>query len=443
MFKTIKNAWSIPDLRKKILFTLFIIVVFRFGATIPVPFLDVNALKGLMGTVSESGNALSYLDMLSGGAFANATMFAMGVTPYINSSIIMQLLTVAIPPLERMAKEGEEGRKRIATITRYVTVALGLIQGTAYYFYLRNSTYQGAPIALYTSGWEQVFAAFVIVLAFTAGTAMMMWMGEQINQKGLGNGISILLFSGIVARLPHTIRLLGQYISAANEDPTNYGKFYFLVPLFVLVFLAVIWVIVFMNDSERRIPVQYAKRVVGRKMYGGQSTHIPIKVAMSGVMPIIFASSILSIPSTIQLFMGSNVTGFWKSFFDAFSSTGWMYSVLYFLLIIMFAYFYVTIQYNPIEMANNLRQNNGTIPGIRPGKPTSDFISKILSKITLIGALFLAVIALLPIIFGAATGMHNLSLGGTSIIILVGVALDTMKQLESQMMMRHYKGFLD
>ena len=443
MFKTIKNAWGIPDLRKKILFTLLIIVVFRFGATIPVPFLDVNALKGLMGTVNETGNALSYLDMLSGGAFANATMFAMGITPYINSSIIMQLLTVAIPPLERMAKEGEEGRKRIATITRYVTVALGLIQGTAYYFYLRNSTYQGAPIALYTSGWEQVFAAIVIILAFTAGTAMMMWMGEQINQKGIGNGISILLFAGIVARLPQTIRLLGQYLSAANQDPTNYGKYYFLVPLFVVLFLAVIWVIAFMNNSERRIPVQYAKRVVGRKMYGGQSTHIPIKVAMSGVLPIIFASSILSIPSTIQLFMGGNVTGFWKSFFDAFSSTGWLYSVLYFLLIIMFAYFYVTIQYNPIEMANNLRQNNGTIPGIRPGKPTSDFISKILSKITLIGALFLAVIALLPILFGAATGMHNLSLGGTSVILLVGVALDTMKQMESQMMMRHYKGFLD
>ena len=443
MFKTIKNAWGIPDLRKKILFTLLIIVVFRFGATIPVPFLDVNALKGLMGTVNETGNALSYLDMLSGGAFANATMFAMGITPYINSSIIMQLLTVAIPPLERMAKEGEEGRKRIATITRYVTVALGLIQGTAYYFYLRNSTYQGAPIALYTSGWEQVFAAIVIILAFTAGTAMMMWMGEQINQKGIGNGISILLFAGIVARLPQTIRLLGQYLSAANQDPTIYGKYYFLVPLFVVLFLAVIWVIAFMNNSERRIPVQYAKRVVGRKMYGGQSTHIPIKVAMSGVLPIIFASSILSIPSTIQLFMGGNVTGFWKSFFDAFSSTGWLYSVLYFLLIIMFAYFYVTIQYNPIEMANNLRQNNGTIPGIRPGKPTSDFISKILSKITLIGALFLAVIALLPILFGAATGMHNLSLGGTSVIILVGVALDTMKQMESQMMMRHYKGFLD
>ena len=443
MFKTIKNAWSIPDLRKKILFTLLIIVVFRFGATIPVPFLDVDALQGLMGTVNETGNALSYLDMLSGGAFANATMFAMGISPYINSSIIMQLLTVAIPPLERMAKEGEEGRKRIATITRYVTVALGLIQGTAYYFYLRNSTYKGAPIALYTSGWEQVFAAIVIILAFTAGTAIMMWMGEQINQKGIGNGISILLFAGIVARMPHTIRLLTQYISAAIADPSNYGQYYAFVPLFVILFLAVIWVIAFMNDSERRIPVQYAKRVVGRKMYGGQSTHIPIKVAMSGVMPIIFASSILSIPSTIQLFMGTNVSGFWQSFFEAFSSTGWLYSVLYFILIILFAYFYVTIQYNPIEMANNLRQNNGTIPGIRPGKPTSDFISKILSKITLIGALFLAVIALLPILFGAVTGMHNLSLGGTSIIILVGVALDTMKQMESQMMMRHYKGFLD
>ncbi len=443
MFNTIRNAWRIPDLRKKILFTLLIIVVFRFGATIPVPFLDVDALQGLMGTVNETGNALSYLDMLSGGAFANATMFAMGISPYINSSIIMQLLTVAIPPLERMAKEGEEGRKRIATITRYVTVALGLIQGTAYYFYLRNSTYQGAPIALYTSGWEQVFAAIVIILAFTAGTAIMMWMGEQINQKGIGNGISILLFAGIVARMPHTIRLLTQYISAAIADPSNYGQYYAFVPLFVILFLAVIWVIAFMNDSERRIPVQYAKRVVGRKMYGGQSTHIPIKVAMSGVMPIIFASSILSIPSTIQLFMGTNVSGFWQSFFEAFSSTGWLYSVLYFILIILFAYFYVTIQYNPIEMANNLRQNNGTIPGIRPGKPTSDFISKILSKITLIGALFLAVIALLPILFGAVTGMHNLSLGGTSIIILVGVALDTMKQMESQMMMRHYKGFLD
>ena len=444
MFKTLKNAWAIPDLRKKILFTFFIIIVFRFGAVIPVPFLNVTALKGLMSTVNETGSALSYLDMLSGGAFANATLFAMSVTPYINSSIIMQLLTVAIPPLERLAKEGEEGRKKIGTMTRYVTVLLGLIQGTAYYFYLRNSAYQGTPIAKYTNGWQQVFAAFVIIMVFTAGTALMMWLGEQINQHGIGNGISILLFAGIVSRLPHTASLLTKYFQAANQDPSSYGQYYFFVPLFVVVFLAVIWVIVFMNDAERRIPVQYAKRVVGRKMYGGQSSHIPIKVGMSGVMPIIFASSILSIPSTIQLFLGNKVTtGFWKGFFDAFSSTGWLYSFVYFLLIIMFAYFYVTIQYNPVEMANNLRQNNGTIPGIRPGKPTSDFIGKILSKVTLIGALFLAVIALLPIGYGAATGMRNMSIGGTSILILVGVALETVKQMESQMMMRHYKGFLD
>jgi len=444
LFKTLKNAWAIPDLRKKILFTLFIIIVFRFGAVIPVPFLNVTALKGLMSTVNETGSALSYLDMLSGGAFANATLFAMSVTPYINSSIIMQLLTVAIPPLERLAKEGEEGRKKIGTLTRYVTVVLGLIQGTAYYFYLRNSSYQGTTIAKFTTGWEQVFSAFVIIMVFTAGTALMMWLGEQINQHGIGNGISILLFAGIVSRLPHTASLLTKYIQAANEDPSNYGQYYAFVPLFVLIFLAVIWVIVFMNDAERRIPVQYAKRVVGRKMYGGQSSHIPIKVGMSGVMPIIFASSILSIPSTIQLFLGSKVTtGFWKGFFEAFSSSGWLYSFIYFLLIIMFAYFYVTIQYNPLEMANNLRQNNGTIPGIRPGKPTSDFIAKILSKVTLIGALFLAVIALLPIGFGAVTGMRNMSIGGTSILILVGVALETVKQMESQMMMRHYKGFLD
>lgn len=442
MFKTIKNAWSIPDLRKKILFTLFIIIVFRFGSVIPVPFLNVDALKGLMNSVSSTGSALGYLDMLTGGAFANATLFAMGITPYINSSIIMQLLTVAIPPLERMAKEGEEGRKKIATITRYVTVILGLIQGTAYFFYLRNSAYEGTPIAMYTDGWQQVFAGLVIILTFTAGTALMMWLGEQINQKGIGNGISVLLFAGIVARLPHTISLLGMYLQDANANPSAYGQYYFFVPLFVVIFLAVIWVIVFMNESERRIPVQYAKRMVGRKMYGGQSSHIPIKVAMSGVMPIIFASSILSIPSTIQMFTNPG-PGVWKSILDALSSTGWLYSVIYFLLIIMFAYFYMTIQYNPIEMANNLRQSNGTIPGVRPGKPTSDFIARILSKITLIGALFLSVIALLPIIFGMFTGMNNLSLGGTSVIILVGVALETVRQMESQMMMRHYKGFLD
>lgn len=444
MFKTIKNAWSIPDLRKKILFTLFVIIVFRVGAAIPVPFLNVEALKALMGQVAGEGSALGYIDMLSGGAFSQATLFAMSVTPYINSSIIMQLLTVAIPPLERLAKEGEEGRKKISMITRYVTVGLGLVQGTAYYMYLQNSSVTGedgsvSRITLYTSGWEQIFSAAVIILAFTAGTAMMMWLGEQINQKGIGNGISILLFSGIVARLPSTIGSLGGYLSLAPSSP----QYYFFVPLFVIMFLAVVWLVVFMNEAERRIPVQYAKRVVGRKMYGGQSSHIPIKVGMSGVMPIIFASSILSIPSFIKLFMGNNAGDGWQNFFKVFETNSPLYMVLYLLLIIMFAYFYMTIQYNPIEMANNLRQNNGTIPGIRPGKPTSDFIGKILSKITLIGALFLALIALLPLIFGATTQMHNLSLGGTSILILVGVALETVKQMESQMMMRHYKGFLD
>ena len=436
MFKTMQNAWKIPDLRKKILFTLLVIIVFRIGA-------NMEALAGLMGFVtdSSSANAFAYLNTLSGGAFAQATLFAMSVTPYINSSIIMQLLTVAIPPLERMAKEGEEGRKKIGAITRYVAVVLGLVQGLAYYLYLRGSSYEGTPIVTYTEGAAGVFTAIVIVLVFTAGTAMMMWLGEQINQKGIGNGISILLFAGIVARLPDTVNILVKALGAAWESPDSFGQYYFFVPLFVIIFLAIIWVIVFMNDAERRIPVQYAKRVVGRKMYGGQSTHLPIKVNMSGVMPIIFASSILTIPSTIQLFV--TPTGFWKTVLDALSTTGWVYALIYFLLILMFAYFYVAIQYNPIEMANNLRQNNGTIPGIRPGKPTSDYIQKILSKITLIGALFLAVIALLPIAFSAFTGMHNLMMGGTSVIILVGVALDTMKQMESQMMMRHYKGFLD
>ena len=443
MFKTMQNAWKIPDLRKKILFTLLVIIVFRIGANMPAPFLNMEALAGLMGFVtdSSSANAFAYLNTLSGGAFAQATLFAMSVTPYINSSIIMQLLTVAIPPLERMAKEGEEGRKKIGAITRYVAVVLGLVQGLAYYLYLRGSSYEGTPIVTYTEGAAGVFTAIVIVLVFTAGTAMMMWLGEQINQKGIGNGISILLFAGIVARLPDTVNILVKALGAAWESPDSFGQYYFFVPLVVIIFLAIIWVIVFMNDAERRIPVQYAKRVVGRKMYGGQSTHLPIKVNMSGVMPIIFASSILTIPSTIQLFV--TPTGFWKTVLDALSTTGWVYALIYFLLILMFAYFYVAIQYNPIEMANNLRQNNGTIPGIRPGKPTSDYIQKILSKITLIGALFLAVIALLPIAFSAFTGMHNLMMGGTSVIILVGVALDTMKQMESQMMMRHYKGFLD
>lgn len=438
MFSTFRNAWRIPDLRKKILFTLVIIVAFRFGSAIPVPFLNAAALRELMTSVSESGTALGYINMLTGGAFSQATLFAMGIQPYINSSIIMQLLQVAIPPLERLGKEGEEGRKKIAAITRYVTVGLGLVMGTAYYLYLRNSN-----IVMFTDGFAGIFAAVVIVLVFTAGTALIMWMGEQINDKGIGNGISIILFAGIVARLPVTMGGLWSFFQSAMEDPTSNGKYFLFAPLFIIMFLAVIWVIVFMNEAERRVPVQYAKKVVGRKMYGGQSSFLPIKVAMSGVMPVIFASSILSIPSLIKLFVTPAVGGFWDSVFNAMSSTGWAYCIVYFLLILMFAYFYMSIQYNPLEMANNLRQSNGTIPGIRPGRPTADFIQKILSKITLIGALFLALIALVPIIYGNLTNMGTLSVGGTSIIIMVGVALETVKQMESQMMMRHYKGFLD
>ena len=436
MFNTIRNAWRIPDLRKKILYTLLIIIVFRFGSVIPAPFLDASALSELMASAGEN-SALGYINMLTGGAFSYASLFAMGVSPYINSSIIMQLLTIAIPLLERMAKEGEEGRKKIATITRYVTVILGLIQGVAYYFYLRS---QG--IVEYTDGFAGVFVAFVIVLTFTAGTALIMWMGEQINDKGVGNGISIILFAGIVARLPVTFGTVWQYMQLGMESASTAGQYLVLAPLFVVLFLVVIWVIVFMNEAERRIPVQYAKKVVGRKMYGGQSTFLPVKVAMSGVMPVIFASAILSIPQFIQFFWNPS-EGFGRALLDAFSSSGWLYVVLYFFLILMFAYFYMSIQYNPLEMANNLRQNNGTIPGIRPGKPTADFIAKILSKVTLIGALFLAFVALVPIIYTNVTGMYGLSMGGTSIIIIVGVALETVKQLESQMMLRHYKGFLD
>ena len=442
MFKTIRNAWAIPDVRKKLLFTLLILAIYRIGCVIPVPFVNIETLAA--NSMLTSGNTVfAYLNTLSGGAFGNATIFAMGITPYINSSIIMQLLCVAIPALERMSKEGEDGRKKIATMTRYLTVILGLIQGTAYFFYLKGWSYLSTKNA-----GETWFAAFVIILTFTAGTALIMWLGEQINNKGIGNGISMILFAGIIARLPSTLYYMFPIQKATASMSYWYRamngewKFYILVPVFIILFLAVVWFITYMQDAERRIPVQYAKRVVGRKMYGGQSSHLPIKVSMGGVMPVIFASSILSIPSTIQMFV-PEPGAFLTSLFNAFNPNGWLYLTLSFLFILAFAYFYTTIQYNPVEMANNLKQNNGTIPGIRPGSPTADFIKKILSRITLIGALFLAVIYLVPSIYSAVAGLTNLSMGGTSIIIVVGVALETVKQLESQMMMRHYRGFLD
>ena len=423
MLETLKNAWKVKELRNKILFTILIIVIFRIGSVIPVPYIDVEMLRA----ADSTNDFFNYLSILTGGGLEYGAIFAMSVTPYINSSIIIQLLCVAIPALERLSKEGEEGQKKLAAITRYTTVILALLQGTAFFFYLRGNGY------LTVSGGATVFAAFVIVLAFTAGSALVMWLGEQIDVKGIGNGISILLFAGILSRGPQAFNVL---LNNFKEHPVA-------VILIVLLFIAIIGFIVWMTHAERRIPVQYAKRVVGNKMYGGQNTHIPIKVNMAGVMPIIFASSILMLPTMILGFTDTtkNITTFQKVL-ALFSTQGVFYAVIYFVLIIAFAYFYATIQFNPVEMANNLRKNGGSVPGIRPGKPTSDFISKILSRITLMGALFLSVIAILPIIVGNLGGI-NISLGGTSVLIMVGVALDTVQNLESQMMMRHYKGYLD
>ena len=437
MIETIKKAWKIEDLRKKILFTLFIIILFRVGAAIPVPFIDGGALKELMEPVTGTGsnNLLGYLNMMSGGSFERATIFALSITPYINSSIIMQLLAVVFPSLAELSKEGEAGRKKMARYSRYLTVGLAVLQATAFYFYLRNSS-----AVAYTKGFGGFFAALVIIAAFTAGSMLVVWLGEQINQYGIGNGISMMIFAGIIAGLPQIVMSFVAHFELATMGGAN-TKYYFFVPLVAVLFLALIWVIVFMNDAERRIPVQYAKRVVGRKVYGGQSTHMPVKVNMSGVMPVIFASSILMIPGTIEMFTNPAKDSFWGKFFAALNPTGWVYSILYFILIIGFAYFYTAIQYNPQEMANNLRKNNGGVPGIRPGRPTAEYLAKIVNKITLIGALFLAVVALTPTVSAAITQM-NVSMGGTSIIIVVGVALETVRQIESQMLMRHYKGFL-
>ena len=449
MIKTIINAFKIPEIRKKLLFTAFIILIFRIGSVIPVPFLNiVEEIE-----VGKGNSILTYLSLMTGSAFTYGTIFAMSITPYINASIIMQLLAVAIPALEKLQKEGEEGKKKITTITRFVTVGLGILQSTAYFFFLRSSGYlmKDASGAAFT-GFDAVFQAIVIVAVLTAGTAVIMWLGEQITIDGIGNGISIILFAGIVSRFPTLIKQLFQYFQ------TGRLVYQILVPVVIVIFFLMIAYIVLLDNAERRLPIQYSKRVVGRKMYGGQNTHMPIKINMSGVLPIIFASSILSLPGTVQMFIKNQPAEdtFWGKFFDAFQGDSWWYAGLYFLLIIFFAYFYSTIQYNPIEMANNLRKNNGAIPGIRPGRPTSDYIFKILSRLTLIGALMISVVALFPIVYsliceaaikplteGGTDGGMSISLGGTSLIILVGVALETVRQLESQMMMRHYKGFLD
>ncbi len=429
MFQTFKNAWKIEDLRKRILFTLFILVLFRLGSALPVPFIDAKALQEELS--KNSGTIFGFFDMMSGGSFSNATLFALGVSPYINSSIIVQLLQVVFPRLEALSREGEEGRRKLTRITRYVAVGLAALLAVMYYVLVRNN-----DALIYKSGFAGVFSAIVIIFTFCAGAMLLLWLGEQIDDKGIGNGLSILIFTGIVANLASTVEYLIYYFQMAKQYPL----YYFLIPLVVLIFFGMFVLIVMTDSAERRIMVQYAKRVVGRKQYGGQTSYIPIKVNLSGVMPVIFASSLLSIPGTIKDLFG--ITGNWGTFLGWFSSNSWGYAILYALLIIAFNYFYVAIQYNPVQIANDLRKNAGAIPGIRPGKPTSDFISRVISKITFIGATFLVIIALLPFVIGKITGI-NMALGGTSVLILVGVALEIFQTLESYLTMRHHKGFLE
>ena len=431
MLQTFKNAWKIEELRKKIIFTAIILVIFRLGCAIAVPFVDPDALQGMLS--AGDGNMLGYLNMLTGGAFASATVFALGVTPYINSSIIITLLTVAIPYLEQLSKEGEEGRKKIGKITRYVATGFAALLSIAYYFLLRRQN-----ALMYTEGLSGFFAAVVIVATFVAGTLLLMWLGEQIDKKGIGNGISLLIFAGIISGSSSMVTIFVNMLKDAVQNQKTQN--FFLVPLFIAFGVAVIAFAVILSKGERRIPVQYAKRVVGNRIMSGQNTHLPIKVNMSGVMPIIFASALVSIPGTIASFV--NVTSpFWIGFFSIFNYNSLLYAVIYLLLIIVFNYFYVSISYNPVEIANNLRKNNGVIPGFRPGKNTEEFIKRVLSKVTFIGALFLGVVAILPIIVGNITST-GIQMGGTSLLIVVGVALDTAQQLESQMVMRHHKGFL-
>ena len=428
MLQTLRKAWKIEELRKKILFTLLIILLYRLGNAIPVPYVNVAALQAYFNSLQNT--VLGLLNVMSGGAFSQATIFALSIQPYINASIIIQLLCIAIPALERMSKdEGEEGRKKIASITRYATVAIGLLQGFGFYMLIKN-------YGILTAEAEgNVWAAIVIILTFTSGSALIMWLGEQITEFGIGNGISMILFASIVSRFPSMIA------SSVRSIISGQLRWWVAVLMF-LGAIAIIILIVFVNDAERRIPVQYAKRVVGRKMYGGQSNHLPMKVNMSGVMPIIFAQSIASVPATIAAFTGK--TDGWVSTW--FGTNSIPYAIAYLLLIIFFAYFYSTIQFNPVEVANNLKKNGGYIPGFRPGKPTSEFIQKVLNKITLFGAIYLGIIAVVPILiahFSKESSLTGVSLGGTSIIIVVGVALETIRALEAQLLMRNYKGFLD
>ena len=428
MIQTIRKAWGVPELRKKIVFTLLILLIFRIGNAIPVPYINTTLLGNYLD--SMSGTVLGLYNVMSGGAFAEATVFALGVQPYINSSIIIQLLTIAIPALERLARDGgEAGKKKIASITRYATVAIALLQGFGYYMICKNYN------ILEQQG---IWPALVIIVSFVAGSSFVMWLGEQVNEFGVGNGISIILFAGILSRVPNMVTMGASYIRTKGSIG------YLWIALLIVGMLAMVVLIVHVNEAERRIPVQYAKRQVGRKMYGGQASTLPMKVNMSGVLPIIFAQTIASLPATIWAFVGIPEEGsVGRSIYNAIDTKSVLYLIVYFLMIIGFSYFYATIQFNPVEISNNLKRNGGFIPGFRPGKPTSDFIAKVLNKVTLFGAIYLGIVAICPLIAGKLLGNSSLAIGGTSVIIVVGVALETVRALESQMMMRQYKGFLE
>ncbi|MBQ8899229.1 MAG: preprotein translocase subunit SecY [Clostridia bacterium] len=443
MFKTLVNAWKVADLRKKILFTVAILVIYRFGNAVPIPFINSEALSQLF--MDNGENVLyGYLNLLTGGSFTSCTIFALSITPYITASIIVQLLTMAIPALERMIKEGgEEGRKKQAKIMRYAAVALGLIEGFVYYLTLyRNSIIAEGVFVAEGGTFDTILVGAIIVMTFAAGTAVVMWLGELINDHGIGNGISMILFAGIVSRLPVSIGSIWNFIGGGSK--LNVGNLIITVVL-LLVSVVLVGFVVWVTNAERRITVQYAKRVVGRKIYGGQSSYIPMKVNMTGVMPIIFASSIVSIPAMIAGFFNAPAEGsFWDVFLDIVNAPSPVYIVLYFLLIIAFSFFYAYAQFNPIEIANNMKQNGGFIPGLRPGRPSAAYISRVLKNVTVLGAVFLGLVAVLPIIVSAFSAeLSNMALGGTTLLIVVGVALETVNQLETQLVMRHYKGFLN
>ena len=443
MLQTFKNAWKVPELKKKLLFTMVIILLYRIGANLYVPYVDINAVQSL--ATRYDGSIFQFVSLLSGDAFSKATLFALSVSPYITASIVMQLLTIAIPALERLSKDGEEGKKKINAITRWVTVGLALI--TAYGYVKLLQSYGMLTINSITSESsaadkaQYYFGMAVMVACFCAGASLIMWLAEQINDHGIGNGISMILFANIISRGSAMVMGLISMVPAISNAWWGYVLGGLEVVLSIALTVAMIGFIVWFTNSERRIPIQYAKRVVGRKMYGGQSSNLPLKMNMAGVMPVIFASSIVSIPATIAGFTGGGFATFVQNWFNYNTP---IYILVFIALTFAFSYFYIMISFNPIEVSNNIRNNGGAVPGIRPGKPTADYIKKILNRITLMGALFLIVISALPMIVSAfAPSFSSIAFGGTSLLIIVGVALETVRDLEAQLAMRNYKGFLD